>query len=82
MSDLISLEPSEHNPIEGDIVEFRDGGFRWRVKRVIAPYIYLRSEIGSRFAVHPMTSIKMIWRGKSENNYIDTISAWEELVKL
>ena len=78
---LISVDPQEDNPIKDDLVEFPDGRYRWKVTKVLAPNVYLRSEPGNRFAVHPIASIHLIWRDQQRQRDLDTISYYEGLMQ-
>ena len=78
---LVSIDPLEDNPIKDDLVEFPDGHFQWKVTMVLAPNVYLRSVQGNRFAVHPISSIKLIWRDQQRQRDMDTISYYESLMQ-
>lgn len=78
---LISIDPLEANPTQGDIVEFPEGHFQWKVMKVLAPNVYLRSVQGNRFAVHPISSIKLIWRDPQRQRDLETIEYYEELMR-
>lgn len=77
---LISIDPAEDNPMKDDLVEFPEGHFQWKVTKVLAPNVYLRSVEGNRFAVHPISSVKLIWRDQQRKKDLDLIQYYESLM--
>lgn len=76
---LISLEPTEFGPQQGDLVEFRNGFHQWEVTKVLAPNLYLRSVQGNRFGIYPIANVSMIWRDEEQQKVYEH---YQELMSL
>jgi hypothetical protein len=59
---LHEFGPGEVSVQQNDLVSLENYQIRWRVKRVHEANMYLRSEIGNRFAVAPISKVTGVWR--------------------
>jgi hypothetical protein len=80
MSSRISLDPRETNPVKGDIVTFKHLGQQWKVTKVAAPNLYLRSVDGNRFEVQPMVNVVAIWRDPQQKAELDFTEYYEGIL--